>query len=58
MVFNPGQKFHEMTGEKQSEKKYRKNDLHLGKTVVYRPGADDLSQRNGRKVITGKNITI
>ena len=25
--------FHEMTGEKQSEKEYRGNDLHVGKTV-------------------------
>jgi len=46
-----------MTGENPPEKKYRGNDLHMGKTVRYLAGADDLIQLIGRKVITGKNIT-
>jgi hypothetical protein len=49
--------FHAMTGKNPSEKKYRGNDLHMGKTVRYLAGADDLIQLIGRKVIVGKNIT-
>jgi hypothetical protein len=31
----PARIFHEMTGENPPEKKYRGNDLHIGKTVRY-----------------------
>jgi hypothetical protein len=52
----PARIFHEMTGENPPEKKYRGNDLHMGKTVKYWPGSMT-SQLIGRKVIVGKNIT-
>ena len=47
----------EMTGENPPQKKYRGNDLHIGKTVRVTAGGDDLSQHIRCKVITGKNIT-
>jgi len=39
--------FYEMTGDKQSEKKYRGNDLHMGKTVRYWQGPMTSIKRDG-----------